>query len=182
MRHNTMRTTQLGTTGIEVSAICLGTACYGSSIDQSHSYELLDLYHEYGGRFLDTANCYLKPLPDQTFSEWVRTDRSMLDYCKSRNIIPLAHSSLLWGAYARSDKPLWEKYVGEHSTKRLSVLRDIASQLGATPNQVVIAWMIQNDPAVIPVVGASSPEQLEENLQATSVQLSVEQLYRLNKA
>ena len=125
---------------------------------------------------------YLKPLSGQTFGQWMRTDGSMLDYCKSRSITPLAHSSLLWGAYARTDRPLWEKYAGEHNSKRLSVLKKVASQLGATPNQVVIAWMIQNDPAVIPVVGASSPEQLEENLQATSVELSVEQLHRLNKA
>jgi aryl-alcohol dehydrogenase-like predicted oxidoreductase len=36
-----MRTMQLGTTGVEVSAICLGTAYYGSSIDKSRSVEQL---------------------------------------------------------------------------------------------------------------------------------------------
>lgn len=53
-----MRTVPLGTTGDEVSALCLGTLYFGSRIDHETSFAFLDRYYEAGGRFLDTANIY----------------------------------------------------------------------------------------------------------------------------
>ena len=53
-----MRTTSLGTTGEEVSSICLGPMIFGTRVDRETSFELLDRYYEAGGRFLDTANNY----------------------------------------------------------------------------------------------------------------------------
>lgn len=53
-----MHTTRLGTTGEEVSAICLGPMYFGSKLDREVSFELLDQYYDAGGRFLDTANNY----------------------------------------------------------------------------------------------------------------------------
>jgi aryl-alcohol dehydrogenase-like predicted oxidoreductase len=54
--------------------------------------------------------------------------------------------------------------------------------LGTLPNQVIYAWMIQGDPAVIPLTSPSSLPQLQENLGALSVHLSLEQLRRLDTA
>ncbi|MEI8407260.1 MULTISPECIES: aldo/keto reductase [unclassified Kribbella] len=51
---------------------------------------------------------------------------------------------------------------------RFEVLRQVAQELGATPNQVVLAWMLHQDPAVIPLFGASSLGQLDEALGASS--------------
>ncbi|QSG02955.1 aldo/keto reductase [Natranaeroarchaeum sulfidigenes] len=53
-----MRTTPLGTTGEEVSSICLGPMIFGTEVDRETSFALLDRYYEAGGRFLDTANNY----------------------------------------------------------------------------------------------------------------------------
>ncbi len=53
-----MRTTSLGTTGEEVSSICLGPMIFGTEVDRETSFALLDRYYEAGGRFLDTANNY----------------------------------------------------------------------------------------------------------------------------
>mgnify|MGYP000170992121 CR=1 FL=1 len=53
-----MRTSPLGTTGEDVSALCLGTMYFGSSVDEATSFRILDRYYEAGGRFLDTANIY----------------------------------------------------------------------------------------------------------------------------
>jgi aryl-alcohol dehydrogenase-like predicted oxidoreductase len=46
----------------------------------------------------------------------------------------------------------------------------------------VLAWMVQSDPGVIPLVGASTVEQLQEDLGAQDVKLSTEQMARLNDA
>jgi aryl-alcohol dehydrogenase-like predicted oxidoreductase len=53
----------------------------------------------------------------------------------------------------------------------LVVLESVADELGATPNQVVLAWMVQSDSPVIPLVAASREEQLDENLGAADLRL-----------
>jgi aryl-alcohol dehydrogenase-like predicted oxidoreductase len=87
---------------------------------------------------------------------------------------------MLWGAYAGKD--LWAKYAGEHSQARLATLRSVADEVEATPNQVVLAWMLHSDPPVLPLIGPSQPQHLEENLGALEIQLSDEQMKRLNEA
>jgi aryl-alcohol dehydrogenase-like predicted oxidoreductase len=53
-----MRTMLLGQSGVEVSALCFGTANIGSAYDDALSFELMDIYTAAGGAFLDTANMY----------------------------------------------------------------------------------------------------------------------------
>jgi aryl-alcohol dehydrogenase-like predicted oxidoreductase len=58
-----MKTLALGSTGAQVSALCLGTMLFGTSTDEKTSYRLLDQYADAGGRFLDTANIYSRWIP-----------------------------------------------------------------------------------------------------------------------
>jgi aryl-alcohol dehydrogenase-like predicted oxidoreductase len=53
-----MKTLSLGRNGPQVSAMCLGSAYFGTRIDEETSFEILDTYFEAGGRFVDTANSY----------------------------------------------------------------------------------------------------------------------------
>ncbi len=54
-----MKTTELGTTGEQVSRISLGCMPMGTLADEQSSFALLDRYvQEDGGNFLDTADCY----------------------------------------------------------------------------------------------------------------------------
>lgn len=53
-----MKTVELGTTGIEVSALPLGTMNYGTTLEKPTVFSLLDRYTEQGGAFIDTANMY----------------------------------------------------------------------------------------------------------------------------
>jgi aryl-alcohol dehydrogenase-like predicted oxidoreductase len=106
----------------------------------------------------------------------------MLDYCRSRKVQFLTYSPLLGGAYSRSDRPLPPQYQGIDSERRLEALRAVAMQTGATPNQIVLAWLVQSEPVAIPVLGVSRLEQLEENLGALDITLSEEQIYKLSSA
>ena len=49
---------QLGSSGLFVSPVGLGTMQFGWSVDEDGSFAVLDAYHEAGGRFLDTADIY----------------------------------------------------------------------------------------------------------------------------
>ncbi len=57
-----MQTTFLGTTGLRVSELCLGTMTFGTDwgwgADEATSRAMLDTYADAGGNFLDTANAY----------------------------------------------------------------------------------------------------------------------------
>ncbi|MCU4799931.1 aldo/keto reductase [Halobacteria archaeon HArc-gm2] len=73
-----METTPLGATGEQVSALCLGTMYFGSSVDRETSFDILDRYYEAGGRFLDTANIYAtwvdgydEPESEPLVGEWL---------------------------------------------------------------------------------------------------------------
>ena len=73
-------------------------------------------------------------------------------------------------------------YVSADSDARLAELKAVAAEKGATPNQVVLAWMLASDPAVIPLFSASKAEQLTEDLGALDVELSDEDMRRLDEA
>jgi aryl-alcohol dehydrogenase-like predicted oxidoreductase len=60
-----MRNTVIPNTTLRVSTICLGTGDVGSTIDQETSINLLDMYYEQGGNFLDTAKVYADWLPGE---------------------------------------------------------------------------------------------------------------------
>jgi aryl-alcohol dehydrogenase-like predicted oxidoreductase len=49
---------QLGRSGLRVSEICLGTMQFKWTTDEATSYQVLDVFAEAGGNFLDTADIY----------------------------------------------------------------------------------------------------------------------------
>ncbi|MFE4050480.1 aldo/keto reductase [Streptomyces sp. YIM B13518] len=92
----------------------------------------------------------------------------------------VAYSPLLAGAYVREDKPLPADYDHPGTPARLAELRSVARETGATVNQVVLSWQIGGELPVIPLAGASSLAQLEENLAAVDLELTVDQRARLD--
>jgi aryl-alcohol dehydrogenase-like predicted oxidoreductase len=105
-----------------------------------------------------------------------------MDYCKNRGITLLAYSALLSGAYTRKDRDFSEQYDGIDTQNRVKALNTVAKETGATANQVILAWMLQSEPPVVPLIAASTQEQMQENLKALETNLSPEQMDRLNNA
>jgi aryl-alcohol dehydrogenase-like predicted oxidoreductase len=62
------------------------------------------------------------------------------------------------------------------------VVRDIAARHGATPTQVVLAWLLARSPAVLPIPGTGSAAHLEENVAAAALELSPAEVSALTKA
>ena len=58
-----MKTIKLGNSNIEVSTVCMGTDLIGSRIERAAAFELLDLFRENGGTFIDTGNFYSAWIP-----------------------------------------------------------------------------------------------------------------------
>ncbi|GAB3213162.1 aldo/keto reductase [Marinactinospora thermotolerans] len=132
---------------------------------------------------------YLQPRFDIALPEsgHVHASPELLDFVQEENTAGRAtglvvYSTLLSGGYTRSDRPLSAPYDHPGTPRRLEALREVAAKVGATPNQVVLAWLLGRAPAMIPLVGASSVEQLEETLQATRLVLDEEDRARLDAA
>ena len=56
----------------------------------------------------------------------------------------------------------------------------VASQVGATPAQVALAWLLAQADNIAPIPGTKRVSRVEENTAADAVELSVEQIARLN--
>jgi aryl-alcohol dehydrogenase-like predicted oxidoreductase len=94
----------------------------------------------------------------------------------------VAYSPLLGGAYVRADKPLDAEHDHPGTPARLTALREVAAETGATLNQVVLAWLIGADVPAVPLVGASSVAQLDESLAAVDLELTAGQRATLDAA
>jgi aryl-alcohol dehydrogenase-like predicted oxidoreductase len=120
------------------------------------------------------------PLPDA--GHQLATAES-LDYVRHEKDVALwAYTSLMNGSYTRSERPFPEVYEHPGNARRLAVLGEVAGELGVTCNQVVLAWLLGGHPAISPIVGVSTSEQIDEALAARSLGLSDEQRRRLDEA
>ncbi len=125
---------------------------------------------------------YVRPQAGAVYDPHCVVNDDLLDYARNRGITIVAYSPLAGGAYTREDKQFPEEYLGPDTDTRLRVLREVADEAGATPNQVVLGWMMRTQPVVVPITAASSVDQLSENLGALDVKLNDDQRTRLSQA
>lgn len=67
-----MEYTSLGSTGLQVSRLCLGSMTFGRETDEVESRQLLDRFVERGGNFIDTADGYSNGVSEQIVGKWLR--------------------------------------------------------------------------------------------------------------
>jgi pyridoxine 4-dehydrogenase len=70
--------------------------------------------------------------------------------------------------------------LGGFSPLQSSALSEVAAELGATPMQVALAWLLHRAPNILLIPGTSSTAHLRENLAAAEIELSGEVLARLD--
>lgn len=63
----------------------------------------------------------------------------------------------------------------------VDVMRDVAAEQGVSVPQIALAWLLHQSVVTSVIIGAKRMDQLEDNLQAVDVQLTDEQLQRLDK-
>ncbi len=66
-----METRRLGPSSLDVSVFGLGTMTFGAESDEATSHEILDRYHEAGGRFIDTADVYSQGTSELFIGRWL---------------------------------------------------------------------------------------------------------------
>lgn len=78
----------------------------------------------------------------------------------------------------------WSPLGGAGRAHRLggahTVFEQVADEVGASPQRVCLAWMLAKSPVVIPIPGASRPVSITDSAQAPELELTLEQLARLD--
>ena len=84
------------------------------------------------------------------------------------------------GDYRRSSP----RFQGENFDKNLRLVdrvNELASEKGVTPSQLALAWLLAQGEDVVPIPGTKRREYLEENAAAVDVELTEEDLRRINE-
>jgi aryl-alcohol dehydrogenase-like predicted oxidoreductase len=85
------------------------------------------------------------------------------------------------GDYRRGD-PRFQGANYEANMRAAAVVGAVAAELGATPGQVALAWVLRQGDDLVPIPGTKRRRYLEENVAAADLRLSDAQLARLGAA
>jgi len=75
----------------------------------------------------------------------------------------------------------WSAYNNEHTWTVLDALLAIAEEIGKTPAQAAINWLMNRPGVTAPIIGARTMNQLEDNLGASGWSLSDKHMALLNE-
>jgi len=129
------------------------------------------------------------------YSLWTRDPESdVLATCRALGIGFVAYSPLgrgfLSGAIQRVEDLAEDdfrrsnpRFQGENFQRNLQLVakvKEIASQHGCTPSQLALAWVMAQDPHLVPIPGTKRRHYLEENAGACNVKLSAQDLQNLD--
>jgi aryl-alcohol dehydrogenase-like predicted oxidoreductase len=77
------------------------------------------------------------------------------------------------------------RFQGENFQKNLELVervREIADEKGVTPGQLALAWVLHQGKDIVPIPGTKRRKYLEENVKAAEIELTEEDLRRLDEA
>jgi len=131
------------------------------------------------------------------YSLWTRTveNNAVLETCKSLNIGFVAYSPLgrgfLTGAiknpanleksdFRRTLPRFAEKNIGGN-LKLVEFIEIMAKQKNCTAAQLSLAWLLSKEKFIVPLFGTKTPARLAENLNATGITLTSDEIIYLNK-
>ncbi|NBE51274.1 aldo/keto reductase [Streptomyces boluensis] len=80
----------------------------------------------------------------------------------------------------RQNMPRFDAANRQANHDRFAPVRGIAAELGLTPAQLALAWLLHQDPHVVPIPGSRTPAHIVENLAAARVTLPAEVSARLD--
>jgi aryl-alcohol dehydrogenase-like predicted oxidoreductase len=126
-------------------------------------------------------------------------EREVIPLCKENGISQIVWSPLAQGALTGKYKPGEEPAAGTRAAsqqmgwamdsyrdddvlERVQRLVPIAEDLGVTMAQLALAWVLREENVAAAIVGASRPEQVEENAGASGISLDDATLQAIDEA
>jgi aryl-alcohol dehydrogenase-like predicted oxidoreductase len=81
---------------------------------------------------------------------------------------------------SRKNNPRFTGENFDHNLRTVQQVEAIAAEVGATPAQVALAWVLAQGDDIAPIPGTKRVSRLEENVASDGILLSPEQIDRLN--
>jgi aryl-alcohol dehydrogenase-like predicted oxidoreductase len=127
---------------------------------------------------------------------WRRPEQEVLPVCEELGIGFVPYSPLGRGfltgaidqhtAFDSSDNrttlPRFTVEARQANQSLVDLLRRESERKGATPAQLALAWLLAQRPWIVPIPGTTKLHRLEENLRATTIQLTSHDLAELDRA
>ncbi len=82
----------------------------------------------------------------------------------------------------RSTLPRFQPENRDANQALLDLVEAFARQKGATPAQIALAWLLAQEPSIVPIPGTTKLHRLEENLGGATVEMTAEDVEALNTA
>jgi aryl-alcohol dehydrogenase-like predicted oxidoreductase len=129
------------------------------------------------------------------YSPWSRDpEQGNIQACREFNMGFMAYSPLGRGFFAgavhgqgdmsdgdgRNNHPRFQPGNLERNLKILSQFEEIAKEKGVTPAQLTLAWLMAQGSDIIPIPSNKTRSHLEENIKATEIKLTQEDIARLD--
>ncbi len=128
------------------------------------------------------------------YSLWTRNPEiAVLQACRELGVSFVAFSPVARGFLcgpmdvnafdAKDIRRSMPRFAPDNYARNLALLpayNAIAAEVGCTPSQLAIAWLLHQGDDILPIPGTTSVEHLMEDLAAAEVQLSADVLARLN--
>jgi 1-deoxyxylulose-5-phosphate synthase len=130
---------------------------------------------------------------------WRGIERDVIPYCAEHGISQIVWSPLaqgiLTGKYKPGEQPPKDSRAASESMnvflgadrladpllERVQQLGDVAKDLGITTAQLALAWVLREPNVASAIVGASRPQQVEDNAAASGVDLDGATLARIDE-
>jgi len=120
-------------------------------------------------------------------------EKELEPLCREKGIGVISYFSLgsgfLTGKYRSEDDltnsargEFVKKYLNERGFRIIQALDSVAQEHNMTPAQVALAWLISNPSITAPIASATNLEQLNELIEATTIELNPSVIARLNQA
>jgi aryl-alcohol dehydrogenase-like predicted oxidoreductase len=81
----------------------------------------------------------------------------------------------------RNTVPRFESEARKANAAFVELLTEIAERKNATPAQIALAWLLAEKPWIVPIPGTTKLHRLEENLAATDVELTSDDLHEIEE-
>ena len=82
----------------------------------------------------------------------------------------------------RSNLPRFTAEARKANQTFVNLLTKIAKQKNVTPAQLALAWLLAQKPWIVPIPGTTKLNRLEENIAATSIELTESDLHEIDEA
>lgn len=147
------------------------TACSNYSVDRFKAARATSLakgWQPYAA--IQQRHSLLTPNADHDLGLQRTLDERLRAELRTSGIPLIAYSALLGGSYDNGVLP--PGYQSERNAQVLSAVRETAIEMETTPNEIVLAALLDSSFPIVPLIASSDPDRIRKLMKAAVLKLS----------